>query len=121
MNLIRRFVIDPINNAFYGVMNFFADNATCGVIVGFLIVMVILQFGLASLSTKAGAIRSLENQGYTNVQVTHKAWFMVGLRGCDEKDTARFDMKATTPGTNGVEVELSLCKGLFKNFTPRYK
>lgn len=64
------------------------------------------------------AIRSLEKQGYVNVQITDKDWLLVGLRGCSGSDAAKFSARATNPA--GQEVELNVCAGWpFKNATVR--
>lgn len=64
------------------------------------------------------ATRALKKQGYENVQILEKNWFVVGLRGCDEKDAAKFVARATNPA--GKIVEVNVCVGWpFKGATVR--
>ena len=64
------------------------------------------------------AVRALEKQGYENIQISEKDWFIVGLRGCDGKDAAKFVARATN--SLKKEVELNVCVGWpFKGATIR--
>lgn len=63
------------------------------------------------------AVHALETQGFTGVKVIDKAWFAVGLRGCDKNDSVRFTASATNPA--GKEVQLYVCGGIFKGATVR--
>lgn len=56
------------------------------------------------------AVRALETQGYSNIQIMEQAWFAVGLRGCDESDAVRFTAVATNPV--GKQVKLYVCSGV---------
>lgn len=76
--------------------------------------------GRGAFVDKSVAERALETQGYSNVKIIDHSWFAVGLRGCDEKDAARFTATATNPA--GREVQLYVCTGwLFKGATIRTK
>ena len=50
------------------------------------------------------AIRALETQGYSNIEITKKAVFFIGWRGGDSKDKVRFTAKATNPVGKEVKV-----------------
>ena len=64
------------------------------------------------------ASNALAIQGFSDIQITNRAWFLVGLRGCDEKDSVRFDATATNP--LGKRVSLYVCSGwIFKGATIR--
>ena len=64
------------------------------------------------------AIQAMEDRGFSEVEVDGSAWFLVGLRGCSEKDAARFDVTAINPAGN--RVSLSVCSGWpFKGATIR--
>lgn len=64
------------------------------------------------------ALNTFRNQGYTNIHITDKAFFMVGLRGCDGSDAARFTAMVTN--AQGKEVPLYVCSGWpFKGGTIR--
>ena len=64
------------------------------------------------------AKNSLEKQGYGKILVIDKSFFLVGLRGCDEKDAAKFTVKAVNPV--GKKVEVYVCTGWpFKGATIR--
>lgn len=67
---------------------------------------------------ESAAMRALGKQGYTEVQVTGKQWFMVTLRGCGRSDAAKFTVQAKNP--RGQEVEVFVCVGWpFKGSTIR--
>lgn len=57
------------------------------------------------------ATRTLESGGYSNIQIIDHSWFVVGLRGCDVNDTARFTVRATNPA--GKQTEMFVCSGTF--------
>lgn len=64
------------------------------------------------------AARALEKQGYEDVQIMEKAWLLIGLRGCDGKDAAKFVAKVTNPAKKSAEVYV--CVGWpFKGATIR--
>lgn len=64
------------------------------------------------------AVRALETAGYTDVQITEKAWFAIGFRGGEDSDAARFTAKAKNP--SGKEVTVYVFSGwLFKGATIR--
>ena len=64
------------------------------------------------------AVDTLEKQGFSDVKITEKDWFMVGLRGCDGGDAAKFVAEATNP--IGKKVEIYVCSGWpFKGATIR--
>lgn len=64
------------------------------------------------------AVKALKNQGFTNVQVLDRDWLLVGFRGCDGLDAAKFTVRAVNPV--GDTVETCVCSGWpFKNATIR--
>lgn len=64
------------------------------------------------------AVRALEIQGYSNVQIMDSKWLLVGFRGCETTDATRFDMSAKNPA--GKPVNLFVCVGWpFKGATVR--
>ena len=64
------------------------------------------------------AVDAMETRGFSEVTVERKAWFLVGLRGCSEKDAVRFDVSAINPA--GDRVRLSVCSGwILKGATVR--
>ena len=66
------------------------------------------------------AVRALDTQGYSDITITDHSWFAIGMRGCDEKDAARFT--ATTKNPAGKEVQVYVCTGwIFKGATIRTK
>ena len=84
----------------------------------FVILLVILSICRGSLVNEATVIEAVENQGYSNADVTDHAWFFIGYRGCDDHDAARFTITAINP--IGQEVEIYACSGFpFKGITIR--
>ncbi len=64
------------------------------------------------------AIRALETQGYSQVEITHKAVYFIGWRGGDKCDKVRFTAKAINP--IGKEVTVYVFSGwLLKGCTIR--
>lgn len=57
------------------------------------------------------AVRTLEAQGYSNVQIVDHSWFAMGFRGCDSHDSARFTAIATNPA--GKPSQVYVCTGFF--------
>lgn len=76
----------------------------------YLIVAAIIA--LASCSAPASATRTLEVNGYTNIEITGYA-----LLGCGRDDTYSTGFIATAP--NGVRVRGVVCGGVFKGDTIR--
>lgn len=64
------------------------------------------------------AKRALEKQGYENIEILDKDWLFIGVRGCDGRDAAKFEVKATNSAKKSVEV--NVCVGWpFKGATIR--
>ena len=62
--------------------------------------------------------KALDDQGYRNIRITDKAFVLIGYRGCDGADAARFTAVATN--SNGKDVTLYVCAGWpFKGATIR--
>jgi len=68
---------------------------------------------LSACSDADGARQTLEQMGYTNIQVTGYSLF-----GCDERDTFRTAFTAISP--NGTPVDGVVCSGWFKGNTVRF-
>lgn len=67
---------------------------------------------------KSVALRALEIQGYTDVQVVGEHRFFVTFRGCGARDAAQFIARAKN--SRGKEVEVFVCAGWpFKGQTVR--
>ena len=65
------------------------------------------------------AIKAAETLGYTNVTVTDRQTFMLGLKGCGNGDGVKFNITATDP--KGQTQAFYFCQGfLFKGATPRF-
>lgn len=90
-------------------------NFTFSMVV--VVLFVAAQFRGALVSNDVG-VQALTNQGYTNIQVTDNAFFLVGLRGCGNADAAR--ITATATNSQGKEVTMYVCAGWpFKGATLR--
>jgi hypothetical protein len=63
------------------------------------------------------ARRVAENSGYTDPEIIEVNRFFPGFQGCDKGDLLGFEMIAVAQ--NGAEVDLTICKGLFKAATLR--
>jgi hypothetical protein len=93
--------IDPIDAMAFGVMVITA-------ILGLVTVATTAGCGYAVADEKAlGAVAA---EGYTSATITEKHELLPGWNGCDEKDTAGFDVTATN--VNGQRVNLIVCCGL---------
>lgn len=71
------------------------------------------------LVDKEKAIKVLEYQGYTQVRIVDKSWFLVGWRGCSDGDAVRFTAEASNPV--GLKVKVYVCMGIIKGGTIRVK
>lgn len=86
------------------------------VFIGFLIFISV--FSGAFLVDESKAVRALETQGYTNVEITSRDWFAVSVRGCAKEDVVKFNAEVTNPA--GKRVKLFVCVGWpFKGATVR--
>ena len=84
-----------------------------------IVLLVFLLLAMRGLFANQGvAVRALDAQGFTGIHIVDHSWFLVGLRGCDGKDAARFTARATN--ASGKSVEVYVCTGvLFKGGTIR--
>ncbi|MBL8159267.1 hypothetical protein JNJ66_02315 [Candidatus Saccharibacteria bacterium] len=85
-------------------------------LIGLAAIMLVFQV-LARLVSEDGAVRAAEAFGYTNITVTDRDTFFVGLRGCGNDDLVKFDVTGTGPG--GEQRELVVCTGMLKGATVR--
>lgn len=84
----------------------------------FFIVVTFFAIFRGSWVDKSEAVRALETQGYSKVEIIEHKWFFVGVRGCENSDAARFDASANNPV--GKQVRLFVCVGWpFKGATVR--
>lgn len=83
--------------------------------------------GVATLMTSTGcgnlvddqtALRAVKDEGYTKATITEKHTVAPGFYGCDEKDTAGFEVDATN--IKGDPVKLTVCCGIIKACTIRH-
>jgi len=86
-------------------------------LVAIVVLVALASCGRGAFVSNQVAVRALETQGYTDVQVTDHSWFAIGWRGCDDKDAARFTATAKNPA--GQKVTLYVCSGLLKGATIR--
>ncbi len=64
------------------------------------------------------ALRTARINGFTEIKVVDKAWFLPMIRGCSQRDAVRFTVKARN--YQGENVEFYVCSGwLFKAATIR--
>ena len=88
------------------------------IIMAVVVVIFVLSLFRGTWVDESIAVRALEKQGYSDVQITDHSWFMVGLRGCGRSDAAKFTATAKNPV--GQEIECFVCTGwLFKGATIR--
>jgi len=60
----------------------------------------------------------LKTHGFSNYQIHDKDWFVVGFRGCQADEAAKFEVTATNP--SGKKVDFLVCTGWpFKGGTIR--
>jgi hypothetical protein len=86
--------------------------------IAFLVVLFV-AFGRGCWVGESVAQTALDKAGYTDIEITDHAWFIVGLRGCSTSDAARFT--ATAKNNNGKEVSLTVCSGwILKDATIRF-
>lgn len=71
----------------------------------------------ASNFTEEEARVVLESQGYRDAEHVDKDVLFVGVKGCADSDIAMHEFVAT--GQNGVQMEVDVCKGIFKGATVR--
>jgi hypothetical protein len=95
-------------------------NLLCALIVILVVVFVIGGLCRGILVEESVAVRALEIQGYTDIEIVDHAWCFVGLRGCDRNDAAKITATATNPV--GRQIEVYVCCGWpFKGSTIRTK
>lgn len=74
--------------------------------------------GCGSLASQGSVESLLQNQGFTNIEVTKREVWFVDLKGCGKDDVALFTAKATNP--IGTPVTVEVCEGWpFKGATIR--
>lgn len=100
-------------------MTRYGSSETFTPLMGIVVVILIsvVSCGRGILVSETSAIRTLETQGYSEIQIMDRATFAIGWRGCDEKDAVRFTAQAKNPA--GRTVTVYVCSGLFKGGTIR--
>jgi hypothetical protein len=79
---------------------------------------VLLVMGRGSCADPQSAVTALKNQGFSNIIIVDQSYMLVGVRGCDGSDAARFTAQATNPA--GKRVKMYVCVGWpFKGATLR--
>ena len=88
-------------------------------LVHILVFVIILVFAARGLLVgENSAVKAMEAQGYTEVEVTDHSWLAVGLRGCSVHDAARLTVRAKNSA--GETAEMYVCAGWpFKGGTIR--
>jgi hypothetical protein len=82
--------------------------------------LITFYFAISLLGLLVGSgssVRLLENQGFTHIEQVDRHIFAVGLRGCAEQDSVRYDFVATNP--LGRRVHINVCDGFLKGATVR--
>jgi hypothetical protein len=84
------------------------------------LIIAIFWIGRGMCVSEDTAVQALETQGFSNVKVTHKAYFFISCRGGSEDDDVMFTCNATNPA--GKEVTVYVFAGWpFKGATVRTK
>jgi hypothetical protein len=81
------------------------------IVVAVILVVVFFISPAGIWVSESTATRALENQGFSNVQIVGRKWFMVNWRGCSNGDNVRFDATAKNPA--GRQVQISVCSRLW--------
>ncbi len=104
--------MDELGEKFEGCLTFI------GVIL--VIALIFLAFGRGIFASESLAVRTLEAQGYGNIEIIYHGWLLVGLQGCDMGDAALFTARATNQA--GRPTQVYVCTGVvFKGGTIRVK
>lgn len=98
------------NNNWIDILYFMSIFVTIGIMI--------LALSSGTMVDEKIAIETLEKQGFSNVTILEKQWFLVGWRGCANGDAAKFIASAINP--RNQTVELYVCIGWpFKGATIR--
>lgn len=84
-------------------------------VIGFVVFQSLVGHGIS----QDNAVRAAESSSYTDVMVTERHTFMVGLQGCAKSDWVMFDV--TAKDATGTQRTFIVCDGLFKAATIRFK
>jgi len=88
-------------------------------VVGALMFVAVLQAGCTVAAgaqyDDGKAQKSVENEGFTNINHEDTTYFPLTLRECAEADHVKHEFTATDPSGNKVKVKV--CKGLFNGAT----
>ncbi len=104
----------------YDRSDWYNDRFVVVLYIVFILAVLFIAFGRGVFVNQNVAVRTLEAQGYSNIQIVNHAWFAVGFRGCDQNDAARFTAKVINPA--GKPAEVYVCTGvIFKGGTVRVR
>lgn len=79
------------------------------------LVVLVLMLSISACTRPENSTRILQEQGYTNIQITGYSWF-----ACSKDDTTSTGFIATNP--TGKRVTGTVCSGMiFKNSTIRFE
>ena len=95
------------------------EENTIFIIFG-IIVLIVVGFSTAAgiFVNESVAVEALQKQGFTDINITKKDWFLVGFKGCGDDDSVKFTAAAKNPRNETVEIYV--CSGwLFKGATVR--
>lgn len=88
--------------------------------IAFFVIIILATLCRGCIVNQDEAVKALETQGFSQVQILDKGVLFVGLRGCSSHDAAKFEAKAINP--IGKEVQVFVCTGWpFKGATVRSK
>ncbi len=89
------------------------------VVLGVFGLVITFIFARGIYVSEARAVKTLETNGFTDIEIVNKDVFFISWRGCGDSDVAAFDAKAINP--NGRLVDISTCHGFLKGGTVRVK
>ena len=75
-----------------------------GFVLAIVAVLTLATGGTGLLVPESKAVRALETQGFSEVKITDRSWFLIGVRGGDKSDCVRFTATAKNPAGKTVQV-----------------
>ena len=77
-----------------------------------------IVFGIGAMTVnEEGAANAATTMGFSQVEVQDSGFMFSSFRGCDGKDFSWYKVHAVN--SNNQEVDLRVCRGLFKGYTVR--
>ena len=74
--------------------------------------------GAAALVPDSVPVDTAKGLGYTNIQVSNRAYAFSTFSGCGKGDIVKWNVSGTNPA--GQQTKFTVCAGLFKGGTPRF-